>query len=1093
MALQLKYASNATLLLDDLVRSLGTPSTPAGLVVPVLMPSLPLVERAKVTLARRCGVSMGASFLLPGAFIEHIAKLVGVDPIHPSWRPEGLSWRLVPLLAAMVREGYSRHFEAVCVDSRAQMALARELADRFDQYLYFRPQMIAAWTRNECADGLPDTAREDEGWQKELWRRLASGLDNYPDPAVRLSDLARRVADGSRDLPATLEVLATGPLPPTLLPLLRALAGRTHVCLRTLLPSTEYLGDIRAGRSQMRAGEVVDPAWEGNPLLSHLGKQAIESFKSFDVELVDSGQEYEVIPLPESPATTLLQQIQVDVRAAQQPANLEHTELNLDNDRSIRVHRCHGARREVEIVRDELLNAFTELPNLRASEILVLAPDLDTYGPLAEAICREGDPALPLRLTERRIDRSDHLVKTLKAMLQFAAGRTPLSEGIALLELPAIGARIELLGAKPETLARDLRAAGITWGLNGVHRQAMDAGDLTTGTWRASLDRLLAGLWFGGADDICDVDGHPVLPVAGDLDDAEEAVGAVLNWVDGLIRLFEEWQDDASPHQWAVRLDHALDEIVASDDGRFDPTIAADLIDQLRIAEQEHGCTEPISVGAVGDWLERLVNDEVRSMARVGGGIAMGGFKPLRAIPCRVLVLMGMHDSAFPRKSRSPAWDLLAAAPQPSDRDPLRDDRQLFLDAVLAAEDRVIVTATARNIRSNKEEPLSACVDSFLRVATRTSSNRVDEQEPCKQLLLVDHRLQPFHQSYFAGKDASFDYRYADVARLFQQNREKERPFASAGGGVDSTPIRSDLELDRLIRDFKDPWSRWLETLEVVLPRDGEDPQALDREPMEAPSGLIRWQILREVIDATLANHGSYLEERLAADRRLPYGQLGRTMGKQVIKLGHSMAKLARQEASGSLVPHHLVYRHTAPWISGTVYVNEKRTVHVVIIPGDLKERPHYRLETWIRATFASAAGLDIETVVVSRRDKATRIDRMRPIGKAVARTSLDTLLQLWHQMRQRPVPFKPATSAAIFKEGEGGAVHEKAMQAWNTQYNDLPGDGDGPAAQLVWRGQDPFVGATLDEWQELAKVVFERVEDWVKGAEKDRAGVVHD
>ena len=208
MALQLKYASNATLLLDDLVRSLGTPSTPAGLVVPVLMPSLPLVERAKVTLARRCGVSMGASFLLPGAFIEHIAKLVGVDPIHPSWRPEGLSWRLVPLLAAMVREGYSRHFEAVCVDSRAQMALARELADRFDQYLYFRPQMIAAWTRNECADGLPDTAREDEGWQKELWRRLASGLDNYPDPAVRLSDLARRVADGSGDLPAPLEVLA---------------------------------------------------------------------------------------------------------------------------------------------------------------------------------------------------------------------------------------------------------------------------------------------------------------------------------------------------------------------------------------------------------------------------------------------------------------------------------------------------------------------------------------------------------------------------------------------------------------------------------------------------------------------------------------------------------------------------------------------------------------------------------------------------------------------------------------------------------------------------------------------------------------------
>ena len=1093
MALQLKYASNATLLLDDLVRSLGTPSTPAGLAVPVLMPSLPLVERAKVALARRYGVSMGASFLLPGAFIERIAELVGVDPIHPSWRPEGLSWRLVPLLAAMVREGYSGHFAAVCVDSRAQMALARELADRLDQYLYFRPEMIAAWSRNERWDGLPDTAREDEGWQKELWRRLAAGLDNYPNPAVRLSDLARRVADGSGGLPATLEVLATGPLPPTLLPLLRALAGRTNVCLRTLLPSTEYLGDIRAGRAQMRAGEVVDPAWEGNPLLSHLGKQAIESFKNFDDELVDSGQEYEVIPLAESPATTLLQRVQVDVRAAQQPDNLERTELNLDSDRSIRVHRCHGARREVEIVRDELLDAFTELPDLRASEVLVLAPDLDTYGPLAEAICQEGDPALPLRLTERRVDRSDQLVRALKAMLQFAAGRAPLSEGIALLELPAVGTRIELLGAKPETLTRYLRAAGITWGLNGIHRQAMDAGDLTTGTWRSSLDRLLAGLWFGDAEDICDVDGHPALPVAGDFGDAPEAVGAILDWVDDLTRLFEEWQDDASPGQWAARLDRALDAIVASDGGRFDTMIAADLIDQLRVAEQEHGCAEPMAVGAVGDWLERLVNDEVRSMARIGGGIAMGGFKPLRAIPCRVLVLMGMHDSAFPRKSRSPAWDLLAAAPRPSDRDPLRDDRQLFLDAVLAANDRVIVTATARNIRSNKDEPLSACVDSFLRVAVRTSSARIDEQERCERLLLVDHRLQPFHHSYFAGQGASFDHRHVEVARVFQRNRQEERPFASAAGGISGAPIRGDLELEQLIRDFKDPWSRWLETLQVVLPRDGDDPQALDREPVEVPSGLTRWQILREVIDATLANHGEYLEERLAADRRLPYGQLGRTMGKQVVELGRSMATMASQEADGALVLQHLVYRHAAPWVAGTVYVNRTRTVHVVIIPGDLKERAHYRLETWIRATFASAAGLNIETKVISRRDKSARIDRMRPIEEAVARTSLNTLLQLWHQMRQRPVPFKPATSAAIFKKLELGDVRGTARKEWDIHYNGLPGDGDDTAAQLVWRGQDPFVGATLDEWQELATVVFKRVEDWVAGAEEDKAGVVHE
>ena len=100
MALELKYASDATVLLTDLVDSLGRPSSPAGVVVPVLMPSLPLVDRTKAELARRHGVAMGVEFLLPGSFIERMARLVGLDPVHPSWRPQGLAWRLVPLLAS---------------------------------------------------------------------------------------------------------------------------------------------------------------------------------------------------------------------------------------------------------------------------------------------------------------------------------------------------------------------------------------------------------------------------------------------------------------------------------------------------------------------------------------------------------------------------------------------------------------------------------------------------------------------------------------------------------------------------------------------------------------------------------------------------------------------------------------------------------------------------------------------------------------------------------------------------------------------------------------------------------------------------------
>ena len=1079
MPLELKYASDATALLDDLVDALGTPSGPAGVVVPVLMPSLPLVDRTKAELARRHGVAMGVAFLLPGSFIERMAQMVGLSPVHPSWRPEGLAWRLIPLLGAMVEEGHTPRLESACVDGRARQALAGEVADRFDQYLYFRPSMVAAWDRGESWDGLPEQAHEDEAWQRDLWRRVSEELGDHHNPAVRLQELVTRIQQGDGELPDSLEVLATGPLPPTLLPLLRALATRTRVCLRALLPSTEYLGDMRAGRAQMRAGQEVDLAWEGHPLLSHLGKQAVDSFRSFEEALVTEGQEYDGIALPDPRSDSLLARLQADIRAARQPGAVD-TAVPIEVDRSVRVHRCHGARREVEVLRDELLDAFVSLPGLTASEVLILAPDLDTYGRLAEAILREGDPLLPLRLSERRLDRSDPLVQGLQTMVHLAAGRAPLSEGLALMELPSVTACVESLGTDPERLADRLRASGITWGLNAAHRQAMDAGDQGTGTWREGLDRLLAGLWLGDAEASSDAHHVPALPVAGDLGADPSSMSASLDWLDGLVCLLEGWQLEASPGQWADRLDQALDQVLAAEDGRFDSTAAVDLIGQLRAAEAEHGCALPMDAAAVGDWLDQAAQDEIRAVSRVGGAMAMGGFKPMRAIPCRVLVVMGLQDSAFPRRATAPAWDLLAAAPRPGDRDPVREDRQLFLDALLAADDRVILTATARNIRSNKEEPLSACVDEFLRVAAATVSSVPDTREAANRALIEDHPLQPFNPACFTGPRASFDTGHLEIARAFEQRQDVAAPFQAGMFEPPNEVQSADLELHEMIQMLRDPWSAWLGSLGVVLPQAGDDPFAMDREPVAAPTGLNRWQIQTEVIGAVLDRRTTFLEERLAADRLIPYGNLGTAMGRQTVQEAVSLARLAVREAGGRLQPQRLVYRDGSPQVAGNIIVNAEGSLQVLVMPTELKGRPHHRLDAWVRATFAAACGMRGDTLVVSKDGERANVDRMPPMATDQARAALDSLLHLCRQARMRPLPFGPKTSFAIFDAGRRGVDEAaRALKAWQQQPKGPPGEGDSASAQLAWRDRDPFAEGIFDEWRRLAAEVFDPVEVW--------------
>ena len=1079
MALELKYASDTALLLDDLVDSLGRPGSAAGVVVPVLMPALPLVDRTKVVLAQRHGVAMGVAFFLPSAFIEHMAQLVGLDPVHPSWRPQGLAWRLVPLLAAMVEDGDTPRLRAACADTRARQALAHDVADRFDQYLYFRPEMIAAWDRGETWDALPEAAQGDEAWQRDLWRRLSDGLADHLHPAVRLRDLVTRIHAGQGALPASLEVLAIGPLPPTLLPLLRALATRTRVCLRALLPSTEYLGDLRAGRTQMRAGQAVDLAWEGHPLLSHLGKQAVDSFRSFEEALVTEGQEYDVIALPEPRSDTLLARLQADIRAARQPGAATTAPL-VTPDHSVRVHRCHGARREVEVLRDELLDAFESLPDLRASDVLILAPQLDLYGPLAEAILRDGDPSLPLRLAERQIDRSDPLVRGMHTLLRVAAGRVPLSEGLALLPLPAVATRVESLGTDPATLADHVRAAGITWGLNADHRRSMDAGDQGTGTWREGLDRLLAGVWLGDADTASDGHHRPALPVSGDLGTDPAAMSASLDWLDGLVCLLDDWQREVSPGQWADRLDQALDQVLAAGDDRFDSLAAVDLVGQLRAAETDHACDVAVDAATVADWLDQVVEEEVRTVSRVGGGMAMGGFKPMRAMPCRVLAVVGLHDAAFPRRARAPAWDLLAAAPQRGDRDPVREDRQLFLDALLAAADRVILTATARNIRSNKDEPLSACVDEFLRVAAATVSDSTDVRETTYRDLIEDHPLQPFNAACFTGTRASFDTGRLKVARAFQQRQEEATPFHANVFELPEAVQSADLELHEMIRILKDPWAAWLGSLGVEIPQSWDDPFALDREPVAAPAGLDRWQLQTAVIDAVLEGRTSFLKERLAANRLLPYGILGAAMGRQAVQEAESLARRALHEAGGRLQPQRLVYRDGCPPVAGNIAVTPDRRLHVLVRPTELKAAAHHRLDVWVRATFAAACGMRGDTVVVSRDGERTRVDQRPAMASDQARAALDHLLHLCAHARRYPLPFGPKTSFAVFAAGQRGVNEtDRAMHAWHQQHQGPPGEGDSASARLTWRDRDPFAEEIFDEWRRLAAAVFGPVEAW--------------
>ena len=116
---------------------------------------------------------------------------------------------------------------------------------------------------------------------------------------------------------------------------------------------------------------------------------------------------------------------------------------------------------------------------------------------------------------------------------------------------------------------------------------------------------------------------------------------------------------------------------------------------------------------------QRLAGRPTRANFRTGH-LTVCTLMPMRSVPHRVVCLLGLDDGAFPRRAARDGDDLTLENPHVGDRDPRSEDRQLLLDALLAATDRLIVTYTGNDERTNAPRPPAVPVGELLDVVDAT-------------------------------------------------------------------------------------------------------------------------------------------------------------------------------------------------------------------------------------------------------------------------------------------------------------------------------------------------------------------------------------
>jgi exodeoxyribonuclease V gamma subunit len=1060
-------------------------------------------------LARRHGCAASLQFPFAASFFRALATSLTSEEVategaistastaraDDSFGRDTLTWRILDLLenGLAAEAGFEplRTFvgSAGDHDTRKLLGLASTLAARFEEYQLYRPDLLLAWEaeRDESAE-----ARTPAHWQGSLWRRLCA--TNAPDDQIarlytEAIDLLNAATSLPTGLPPRLSVVGVNTLPPVFLRLLNAVAR--HIPVRVYLQAPprgtwRVLPGADDGRTSTEAT---------NPLFATFGGVV----RQFAVLLKQHAASDSPVAWEEhhadSPgrAPSILARLQSDLRAGihrgPEEGTLPPVRLGVTRDDSLAIHRCHSPMREMEVLRDQLLAAFAGDPTLRPHDVLLLVPDVGTYAPFVEAVFGVGEPGLPHiphRIADRPIAQESRLADAALRILRLVGARWTAAEVVDLLDLGPVQRAAGLADGATAQILQWIEETRIRWGRDGaMRREIFDLPAVEANSWRAGIDRLLMGYATGRMSDLV----SEILPHAGDTIGDPSTLGAFARFTDRLFDTLADWRTARPLAGWAVALHDAFTSLLVAegDDEERELEVVLAAVDALATMATDAECARAFELPVVRDWLEDLLGDDRMSAGFLSGGMTVCGLKPMRVVPHRVVCIAGLDDATFPRRQQRPAFDMMAITTRDGDRDRRGDDRQLFLDTLLATEERLILSYVARSAKNNAERAASVVVAELLDVVDRSFTLPATEgkQRRVREIVEVEHRLQPFSPAYFTG-DASAG---AAAPRLFSYSRQNAAALAALAAGErpgdapfveglltlpDDGPSR-EIRLADLIACWSNP-SRFFcdRALGIRLP--GEDEPLEECEPMTV-GHLDRYKVHDSMLRRHLAGGRVRDRERVEAVAlgNLPSGALG---GVWFDKLDDELGDLLASLGTPEFEEPHAISIPGATWTLTGRIEGLTGAGRLQVRPANCK--PRDRIRAWITHLALSAAYREpVETHLVGKDGRWT----YRGVENALP--LLDELVKGYRAALRAPFPFferasyeyleqklKWERAAKTGKQGSLSAMPEKkAEDAYRErQFDNQPqGDVEDRYVSLCWRGRDPFAGDVTEfaRWSE--------------------------
>ena len=983
---------------------------------------------AAMELARHNGICANCFFPFPNRFLQEMFKKTIPDlPEESSFDPSTMTFKIMKVLPECIDLPGFESLKRYIGDENTGMKLfqiSKRIADLFDQYLVFRPEMIFNWEKGT-----------EHHWQAYLWRKLSFGKEH-----LHRAGLWRAFLENIRNSPRQIEhfprrvsIFGISYLPLLHLEAFVGISRHSQVNLFLMNPCKEFWGDIVSGwetgkirKKYTRSNDISKDLYleEGHRLLASmgtLGRNFISLISDFD---------YQVFELfKENQGHTILEKIQSDIlnlknRRFYFPSP-EILEPSPKIDSSIQIHSCHSPMREIEILHDNLLAMFEEDPDLLPKDIVVMTPDIHLYAPFVEAVFGaqiDEKKRIPFTISDQSIMKESRIIEGFMSILDLENSRMSVNRVMALLELSEIKDKFGISEPEIDIVERWIKETNIRWGIDAEHRRKLGLPAVSENTWRAGIERLLLGYAMPGSGRKMFSEILPYDHIEGG---EAETLGKFVEFLDCLINSVDYLNQARTLSGWSKVFSDIIEKFFAlEEDSEPEIQILRSVLDDMVKRESLSGFDKSIKIEVAKSYLGGLLEDEHIRMGFIAGGVTFCAMLPMRSIPFKIVCLVGMNSDAFPRETKTLEFDLMAKHPRAGDRNRRNDDKYLFLEALLSARNKFYISYVGQSIQDNVRIPPSVLVSELID-CIKDGFGFSEEQ------VVIFHRLQAFSPEYFKKDSKLFSYSFENFIASSKMFDPKEAPSLISTKLPEPDKVWKELSLNALSTFFSNPAKYLLEKRLGIYLHDKAD--ILDERENFRLDYLEKYLLDQELVSTRLS--GLSLKDiypPIKASGELPHGKMGEYIYNQMSLDAEDFVRKIKKHTKG----HRLEDLDVELDIAGFRIFDRVADVYENGLIKNIyaNTKPKYLLNTWIYHLIICVL-LEDKNSVQSFLLCSDAAWEFTPVSSAI--DILKYLLNIYWKGMSEPLHFFPVSSfeyvcMILLKNRTQSAALKAAQKKWS-------------------------------------------------------------